>query len=457
MLMKGLWGQAVAITIISYMKRIAFMCLSFALASSLLFVSCAGSIADLTDFEEFLSFNEQCPASGSSIDRTVSLFVDYSTCVAEAKQSPFFIATHPSIVDCSPIYYSIKGSEIREETRDKQQVYGLLNNITQVNYADIKKAAEMISSANNQAVLITDGEYYLKNNTGSNPNNPYMADAIRAWLNKGYDIYFYCEPYKESGLYDKYRYYILFTDDDLDDNINDRFSRSSSAESNGVTVFHLSNGHNKLSKSKTYPDINPAVSPSDFRSATSGVDIQEYYSKWEDMIKYLSTGDLSQDYILRGLVLDNSKSDSYIIKSIKPVVYQMYPEYEAYQTAKMLGEELPKAAPYKKLDGVFSIDEETFAATGEIILKLSSGFDGRDLSTKEPKLLRVDFVVVEAENNFSYNAEVNSAFKWASINRGHGENTSVYESISQVLQSPSFNPQNRETVLYTVYISTYSN
>ena len=429
---------------------------------SLLFVacivfvtSCGKKATDLSYFSEFINHN--IPEKQVSLSEDVSLYIDYSTCVAEAKNSNFFKATHPSIVDCSPVFYSIKGSCISKETDNRQKVYNLLSDIHEVNHADIKGAVNQIVNANNQAVLITDGEYYMEGSVRDNLNNPYLSEDFRVWLNKGHDIYFYCEPYLESNKFNKYRYYILFTDDDIYDNINDRFSRSCSAEDYGVTMFHLSDGQLRIYMDENYPVINATVSPSENTKIDNGVDVQEYYTSWSDMTKFMTDGDIDYTYILRGLYVNNNEANSYKITKVKPVVYQLYPEYEAFCTSKAMGEALPKANKFKKVKDVFEIDEDIFEETGEIVLKLKSGFDGAgDLSYDHPNLLKVDFVVTDAENNFTHNYDLNSAFKWKSISaaQGHAENTSLYESISLVLQNPKLNPKKRDVVLYTVYIST---
>ena len=419
--------------------------------------SCGKSVADLSLLTEFIGHNYH--DESNSLSDTVCLYIDYSTCVAEAKKSNFFKSAHPSIVDCSPIFYSIKGKNIKKETDDRQEVYNLLSNIREVNHADIKGAVNQIVNGNCQAVLITDGEYYMQGNVRDNLNNPYLAEEFRTWLSKGYDIYFYCEPYLESQKYNKYRYYILFTDDEIYNNINDRFSRSLSPEEHGVVVFHLSDGQLRVNKDGGYPIINETVSPSENTKVENGLDIQEYYLAWDDMAKYMTDGEIDYTYILRGLFVDNSESNSYKIKKITPVVHQLYLAYEKYCNSKTLEEVLPKVKKLKKVEGVFEIDQDIFDESGEIVLKLKSGFDGvGGLSYDHPNLLKIDFVVTEAENNFTHNENLNYAFKWKSISaaQGHAENTSLYESVSQVLQNPKFNPKKREVVLYTVYLSTYS-
>ena len=92
---------------------------------AIVLTSCGSDLADVSYFNDFLKYNEAEKAE--TLSETVSLFVDYSTCVAEAKKSTYFKSTHPSIVDCSPVFYSIKGDKIKKETEDRQQVYNLLS------------------------------------------------------------------------------------------------------------------------------------------------------------------------------------------------------------------------------------------------------------------------------------------------------------------------------------------
>lgn len=94
-------------------------------------------------------------------------------------------------MDCNPVFYSIKGNVIKEETKDRQMVYQLLRTVKEVNNADIKTAVNRIVNGNRQAVLITDGEFFTQGITGDNLNNPYLSESFRTWMKKGNDIYTY--------------------------------------------------------------------------------------------------------------------------------------------------------------------------------------------------------------------------------------------------------------------------
>ena len=123
------------------------------------------------------------------------MFVDYSTCITLGQHSPFFQSLVPSFVAATKHYYSIKGDKIVEE--QNINVFQALSNIVEVNYADLKQAANLIVNGNSEGVLLTDGEYYQKNIAGGGISDPYMANAFKQWLKKGHDIYILAEPYLE--------------------------------------------------------------------------------------------------------------------------------------------------------------------------------------------------------------------------------------------------------------------
>lgn len=420
--------------------------------------SCCGPdyTPDLTQLQGFDKVYFARPAS--TLSATVDLFIDYSTCVSQARNSSYYTATHPSIVDCSPVFWSIKGSKITCETSDRQQVYQLLSTIKEVNHADIKSAVNQIVNGNHQAVLITDGEYFLQGAVKDNLNNPYLAEEFRIWLRKGYDIYIYSEPYLEDNRFSKFRYYMLFTDAALPNNIHDRFSRSAPADSR-VKMLHLSNGVPTVKVIKDYPDINPSLSPvEDNCKAVEGFEMQEYGMGWSDIKDFLEGEDLDVRYVFRGLFVDRTESDCYKITEIKPVVYQVYNAYQEYADSVYAEGRIPSLGRLKEVRDVFEIDEDIFEQTGEIVLCLDDDFDGvgNRLSDETPNLLKVDFVIDEAEDNFTSNPALCDAYKWNSISaaQNHALNTSIYESISQVIKDPQMNPQGKGKIIYTVYIST---
>ena len=97
----------------------------------------------------------------------MALYVDCSTCIAMGQSSNFFQALVPCWVNAAKEYYSIKGSEITKENDD---TFSLLRSIQEVNYADIKTAIDLMSKADHESVLLTDGEFYQSSIAKGNIN-----------------------------------------------------------------------------------------------------------------------------------------------------------------------------------------------------------------------------------------------------------------------------------------------
>ena len=146
-------------------------------------------------------------------ENTLRLYVDYSTCTKLGQNSTFFQALEPTFTQLTTNYYSIKGSYIKEENLQDSSVYLRLRNINEINYAELRLAAEQIANGNSEAVFLTDGEYFTQNTAKGHENDPWLTDALKKWILKGHDIHILSEPYVEGGRFNKKRFYILFTDD----------------------------------------------------------------------------------------------------------------------------------------------------------------------------------------------------------------------------------------------------
>lgn len=421
---------------------------------------------------EFIDYNGYADAPATDVlTDEVDLYIDYSTCVAEARNSAFYRTVHPVIVDSNPNYYSIKGKKITFETNNRQMVYQLLNTVQEVNFAEIKGAIDSIVHHNRHAVLITDGEYFMQNGVRDNLNNPYIADEFRVWLRRGFDIYIYCEPYLENNRFNKYRYYFFFTDDRVENNIRDRFDRSMPAQ-NDVKMFHLSGKRPAVVRSAEYPVINVSLSPNTMLQLNGPrYDLQEYYTQWNKIYKYLLDNAYSEkgeplengDYVVRGLFVDNSNANAFKVSDIEVKTYNIGDDFEQYQIAVINAEEneeeetvLPKAGSPRDLK-LFMFDRATFEKTGEIVLLLDK--ENRYEGLTSNNLLKVDIVANKVEENFTQNNEINDRFQWQSIagSQAGQFNTSLYESIRQVLLDPAMNPTNIDgsKTIYTIYMSTY--
>lgn len=426
--------------------------------------------ADLTSFIEYNQWggvNAQ-----SSLNESIDLYVDYSTCVSQAKNSLYYRTVHPVIVDANPNYWSIKGPQIKFETNNRQAVYQLLNTVSEINYADIKGAVKQIVEGDNHAVLITDGEYYQRNaGVRDSQTNPYLADEFRKWLKRGLDIYIYSEPYLESGRYNKFRYYIFFTDDNCSNNIRERFQRSV-PEQNDVKMFHISGKRPAMLFAENYPIVDASMSPNtQLNCRRNGFDAQEYYTEWDDIYTYLldnacdERGNPLEDGapLIRGLFVDNDNTNGYKVKDLSIRVTNIGDSFIAWRDARNLAEEtqddtieLPKAGSLPSYN-LLTYDRKIFEETGEIVILLDKDniYDGLG---DTPNLLKVDILADKVSENFTQNNDVNGNFQWYSITQNNQLNTSLYESIRLVLLDPTMNPvkQKDDKVLYTIYISTYN-
>lgn len=397
------------------------------------------------------------------INRKVDLFVDYSTCVKEASSSSFYKSIHPKILDLNPEFWSIKGSQITKEDKD---TYTLLNSITEVSYADIKGAVDKITSGNNQAILITDGEFYVRSRDEDNYNNPYLTEGFTNWLKKGNDIYIYAEPYKERGIYDKYRYYMLFTNHILQNNIFNVISES--AKISNAKLVKLSNsdwGIEVVRKGEYKPQVNSVLAINEnYYFYNKEFEFQEYQIDWTDIVKYIKnapdsiTGGLDHggDYFLKGIFLKQNL-EYFKISELDIRVYNVFDAYRSFEDTSYT----EKTNQVTEVSELFTYDEEAFKNNGEVILKIHDNFSGHGLNqygASFPKfnLLRVDIILKSAESIID-EADL-SIFKWKSIDLGSRGlyNESVLHSIKNTLEKPELNPINvNNGLLYSIYISTF--
>ena len=154
----------------------------------------------------------------------LSLFVDYSNCIAKGMSSPFYQKMVSPLTAATKEYWSIKGKDIQKEDG---KVFELLNNVKEEDYAALDNAINLMAERDGESVMLTDGELFTQTATKNNPNNPYMHAAFKKWLLKGHDIHIIAEPYQEvykGQTFNKKRFYIIFTDDRLEGNIYSRIS-----------------------------------------------------------------------------------------------------------------------------------------------------------------------------------------------------------------------------------------
>ena len=362
----------------------------------------------------------------------LALYVDYSTCIAEGmKTSAFYVKLVPSFVEATKTFYSIKGDSIKQEI--PADTYNRLLNIHEVNYADLKYAAEQIAKGNTEAALLTDGEYYNPTMAGANPNNPYLADAFKTWMKKGHDIFIISEPYIETnnGLqYNKKRFYFLFTDTRLKNNIYDRIAQTASLEQfpNGQ-IFHLSADHPNIMAEGNSSQTNDLLAAKTANPLSNG------------------------DYVIKGLRVDRNSFGGYKITDVDVKVYDMNMAYMDYYMQKesgektgALGEELPECPNF------IVIDHKEFERHGMINLYFDIvNYNNAFLVGKPNNYFKIDFFITKTENVFS---KYSSMFTFDLLGHPGITNSSVVTSVEQCLVDKDLENQMKHSPFYTIYVKS---
>lgn len=385
----------------------------------------------------------------------VDLYIDYSDCMTTASSSSYYTSVQPAIVSFNPNYYSIKGDSIKYETNDKMKVYELLNHIKNVDYSNIKGAVDNIIKNKRESILITDGEYWQKGK-GANLNNPYLADEFRQWLSDGHDIYIYSEPYTYEGL-NKNRYYMLFTDHCLENNIQEIFSRNA-PKSYSVKMVHLYSGTPTFDGKGVVFNEQLLIDPN--MSKYSPELLYESHmmdANWDDVYDYVFNATDEDgnrlpggDYFLKGIKINVSDEDAYRPVELEAKCYEISNQYVAFESNGT------KSILPSLMENMFVIDEKAWAQ-GEVVLKFNPNFGAASLTGISGNLLKIDICVKKSEENFSNNSVIGDKFKFNSRQEGIVyPNTSIYESLKQTLKDPSISPENSENpVIYSIYVSSY--
>lgn len=408
---------------------------------------------DIEDFDETYFRH-----GGEDIDDELVLYVDYSTCNVLGQNSPFYQALVPSWVDAADEYYSIKGAQI---TKEEGNVFSLLKSITNYDYADLKTAAEKMAESRNESVLLTDGEYFQKSIALGNVNNPYLKDAFTKWLKKGHDIYIFSEPYQEpykGAIYNKKRFYIIFTDSRLEGNIYDKITQTVKLEAYPqVEMFHLSASHPALAAESTHTTPNEMLSAQVKGFGT--FEAQEWQVDWEDAIEpYIvnavsnSTGQpLPDGAAFTGkLKIDRNSFGGYRITDVTVRSYDISQEFTNFCNAKNAGQKVGGKITPTEYKNFVKIDESEFKKHGVIDLHFDTqNFDPSILTGVPCTYFKLDICISSTENIFK---QYEAMFTFDSIDQPGQKNVSLAESIKQCLAEPSIKDMMATSPIYTIYV-----
>jgi hypothetical protein len=413
----------------------------------------------LAEFHEFYFEKQNEKLSPNAL----ALYVDYSNCIAEGQHSRFFQAFEPSLTASAKQYFAVKGKNIEPHAADS--TYALLRTIDNVPFADLKTAAERIANGNTEGVLLTDGEYYEPTVTKGNDNNPYLAEAFKTWLKKGHDIFIFVEPYEElvgARSVQKKRFYFLFTDQRLPDNIYNRVKQSVRLEDfPGTSEFHFS-----VHAPFLYSPDGKGMQPDELLSAkvvkTAGnYEVQDWEAGWEDDIEpILVNGEDEEGKKLEngkpfetGLRVDRNSLGGYRIDRLTAKVSNVNQPYTDFCTAK---EE--KVQPEKEIEpgdceGFVKVDDKKFSANGIVELTFAGDLYNPDeaLDGDPFNYTKIDLFATD----ISPMTEVYlPLFTFESLTHPGEQNVSVGASIEQCLINPEIKERILKTPIYTLYIKS---
>lgn len=394
-------------------------------------------------------------------ENKLNLFVDYSTCNYLGQNSQFFQDIEASLVNMASAYYSIKGDQIRQEHDD---VYTLLRNIEEVNYAELAKAAQMMADDNCESVMITDGEYYTPSTAKGHDNDPYLADAFKKWILRGYDIHIISEPYVEpynGQSFNKKRFYIMFTDDRMQNNIYERVRRTVDfTQFPDVDEFHISASHPKLKGNGNNCSVQNEILES--KSKGFGTfEIEDWDGcDWKTIEDVLVNGvdeetgePLKAGTPIIEMGLDKNSFGCYRIKSVNLKVYDINQEYSDYYEAKVNGERLDRQDyTLNELENFMQIDSKEFEKHSKIKICFNQDwFDPSVLSGKPYNYFKLDLSIGDVQSIFDLHED---KFEFESITKPGTKNVSVASSIKQCLADDKVLDKMRGQVIYSIYIKS---
>jgi hypothetical protein len=429
-----------------------------------MFVSCKDTISTPEDtkyLEEFHLVNFE-PSEKYLQEGKLNLYVDYSTCNRLGQNSQFFQEIAASLVNKTSAYFSIKGKDIQQEEGD---VYTLLRNIEEVNYAELANAAKLMAGSDCESVLITDGEYYTPSIAKGHDNDPYLADAFKTWILKGYDVHVISEPYIEpynGGNYNKKRFYILFTDDRLQNNIYERIRRTVDFTNfPEVDEFHISASHPQM-KGNSANNCSAQNEILESKSKGFGTfEIEDWDGcDWKTIEEVLvnavdeETGEpLKNGMPIIQMGIDKNSFGCYRIKSLNLKVYDINREYNDYYDAKLNGEK-PGKQEYTltELENFMQIDDKEFDKHSKINISFNQEWFAPEILSGTPyNYFKIDLTIGDVQSIFGQHEE---KFEFESITQPGMKNVSVASSIKQCLADDKVLDKMRGQVVYSIYIKS---
>lgn len=332
-------------------------------------------------------------------------------------------------------------------------------------FADLKTAAERIANGNTEGVLLTDGEYYEPTVTKGNDNNPYLAEAFKTWLKKGHDIFIFVEPYEElvgTRSVQKKRFYFLFTDQRLPDNIYNRVKQTVRLEDfPGTSEFHFS-----VRAPFLYCPGGKGMQADSLLSAkvikaAGNYEVQDWEAGWEDDIEpILVNGEDENGKKLEngkpfetGLRVDRNCLGGYRIDHLTAKVSNVNQAYTDFCTAKEEKSQPEKEIEPTDCEGFVKVADEKFSANGIVNLTFAGDLYNPDeaLDGDPFNYTKIDLFATDISPMTNVYLPL---FTFESLTHPGEQNVSVGASIEQCLINPEIKELILKTPIYTLYIKS---
>jgi len=409
-------------------------------------------------------------------------------------------------------WFSLGNSQIEKLNYTSNKLYNTVTDPAAYKniMAPIQEALRLITSAKNDALLITDFEEYTSN--GQEQFENYPKKYFTEWLNDGNSITFFYTDYTEVNRKSnistkKHLYFTVFT-----------FGRATDLS----IVSQVKAALEGRNFTKTFELGGHPFSISNNYSGKEGTGIaSKYFQKWvkfnyngissngnmfeviginkpwnDDFQKYIDNIIQKEDRVfLRKLLLNAKDKSYYTLKEIKIRTYNVTNDYEKFfkcfkvinnkpkftkdkgknkvwdkktSSNKIITEGYeqntdkikdkwiynPIESPSEEWFEVFDLDYKIFSdhlrndpANIELITLIHQNFKYKNIKS-ENALLRIDLIYEDIEFNFA-NSTLKD-FEWLSATQKNKQNTSLSEAIRNTLQDPYISPKGKS--FYTYYI-----
>ena len=385
-------------------------------------------------------------------------------------------------------------------------------------FAPIEKTLARIVELDHNALLVTDFEEYTTD--GKIQTAAFASKYFEEWLNRGYDIKFYITDYVENGL-SKHLYFILFNT--KNHALQQKVEEAIKSQPKNYKEYLLStnpwklttkyigaayggcyhdqanqdivSGTDESGTSESYCNFNlegweaTILQNSPFFKSVGRLNA-EYYpmgAAWSEIVKNAESASQLEGHerftdLLRGLFVDLSDQDSYIVSQLDVIATDVQQDMDAYINSLMpqivgkpemvndgegglVAAPTAEQEPYYDEHGniradyiytpkslaqimdAFVLNQTLFANTlqtdpskVEIGIDFKPGFSGSIGGYQPGDMIRLDIVIAECEPNIS---ALSSLFSWQG-------NSNLADAIKNTLQN--LKPENR--VIYSYFIKT---